>query len=48
VKDLKNRVGIGKATSLLQMMGYGDEPVMSGGSGGGGGAGGDFKIKEWK
>lgn len=48
VKDLKNRVGLGKAQSLLQMMGYGDEPIFGGGSGGGGGAGDTYKVKEWK
>lgn len=47
VTDLENRIGIGKAASVLSMMGYGnDEPT--GGSGGGGGAGGSFKIKEYK
>lgn len=47
VTDLKNRVGIGKAASVLNMMGYGNDE-QTGGSGGGGGAGGSFKIKEYK
>lgn len=46
VKDLKQRMGIGKATTIMQMMGYGED--NSGGSGGGAGAGSSYKIKEWQ
>lgn len=47
VKDLENRIGVGKATSVLQMMGY-DVGDTKGGDTGGGGAGGTYDIKQWK
>lgn len=48
VEDLKNRVGIGKAASILTMMGYGEDDDAGRRLGSGGGAGGSYQIKEWK
>ena len=48
VKDLEKRIGIGKATSILQMMGYGDDTQQP--TGGGAGASGQWTptVKEFK